>query len=300
MKLKVDTILLHLEQQGLHPAYIGDNGLEVEYFSALSDLAPRTVTWIKRMETFDLESIDQDLELLFISDSKYKGDKKYNVISCDDPKSGFFSLLSEFFSEKREVQIESTSTILSHSIGEDVSIGHNCFIDKDVTIGRGTTIKHNVVIEGKVCIGDYCIIESGTIIGDSGFGYYKTSDGVPTKVPDFGGVIIGNRVEIGANTAIVRGTLADTVICDDVKIDNLCHIAHNAYIGERCMVVAMTEISWSVHAEADVYFAPCSSVDSQIHIGANSLVGIGAVVTKDVEANKVVAGVPARVLRDNQ
>ena len=107
-------------------------------------------------------------------------------------------------------------------------------------------------------------------------------------------------MEIGANVCIARGTLADTIIECNVKIDNLCHIAHNVHIGKNCLVIAQSMLGGSSVLHDDVYVAPAAAIINQVEIGRNSLVGMGAVVTKSVEENKVVAGVPAKVLRDNK
>ena len=110
---------------------------------------------------------------------------------------------------------------------------------------------------------------------------------------------IGKNVEIGANTCIDRGTIDDTIIGNNVKIDNLCHIAHNVRLEDNVLVIALSLLGGSCIIKKDAYIAPCAAVMNQITIGENSLIGMGAVVTKNVEPNKVVAGVPAKVLRNN-
>jgi len=118
-------------------------------------------------------------------------------------------------------------------------------------------------------------------------------------VPHYGGVVIGQNVEIGANTCIDRGTLDDTIIGNNVKIDNLCHIGHNCIIKDNSSIVALSMLGGSAIIEENSYIAPGVMIKNQLKIGENSLIGIGAVVIKDVEKNKVVAGVPAKVIREN-
>jgi UDP-3-O-[3-hydroxymyristoyl] glucosamine N-acyltransferase len=113
-------------------------------------------------------------------------------------------------------------------------------------------------------------------------------------VPDYGGVSIGNRVEIGANTCVDRGTLNDTILEDDVKIDNLVHIAHNAIIKKRAYIIAGSIIQGSVTICEDAYIAPGAIIMNQKTVGRNSLIGMGAVVNKDVTENIVVTGYPAK------
>lgn len=151
----------------------------------------------------------------------------------------------------------------------------------------------------KVKIGCNTIIHSGVVIGTDGFGYFDNEDGLHEKVEHFGGVSIGDNVEIGANTCIDRGTLDDTYIGNNVKIDNLCHIAHNVTIEENSMVIALSMLGGSSTLKKNVYIAPGVMVMNQVTIGERSLAGMGAVVIKDVQNNKVVIGVPAKELREN-
>ncbi len=153
-------------------------------------------------------------------------------------------------------------------------------------------------IEGPVVIGYKSIIHSGTIIGTDGFGYFMEQDQY-RKIPHFGGVWIGKYVEIGANTCIDRGTLDDTMIEDGVKIDNLCHIAHNVQIGKNSLIIACSLLGGSCRIGKGGYVAPGAIVKNQVTVGENSVIGMGAVVTKDIRAGVIAAGIPARVLREN-
>ena len=110
--------------------------------------------------------------------------------------------------------------------------------------------------------------------------------------------MIGDYVEIGALNSIARGTLSDTVIESGVKTDNLVHIAHNCHIGSGCLLTACAELSGGVHLGENVWIGPNSSFKQKVIIGSGSLIGLGAVVTKNVEKNCVVAGHPAKKLRD--
>ena len=107
--------------------------------------------------------------------------------------------------------------------------------------------------------------------------------------------MIGDNVEIGANTCIDRGTLGDTVIEDGAKIDNLCHIAHNVHLKKNSVIIALSMIAGSCVVEEGAWVAPCSAVREGRTVGKNSLVGLGSVVVKDVPEDTVVMGVPAKV-----
>ena len=271
----------------------------------LSELREGCFTWIKSMENSGNKIKDVDMHLLIVADKlpDFPVSDKISFITGDNPKGMYFETLAHFFAPRRVCTgIAKTAVVLAppENIGKNVTIGENCFICSNTVIGDDTIIEHNVVIECRTRIGKGCHIDSGTVIGTPGYGYYKDADGNYRKVPDFGGVVIGDNVEIGANVCIARGTLADTIIECNVKIDNLCHIAHNVHIGKNCLVIAQSMLGGSSVLHDDVYVAPAAAIINQVEIGRNSLVGMGAVVTKSVEENKVVAGVPAKVLRDNK
>ena len=179
----------------------------------------------------------------------------------------------------------------------EAMIGSNCYIGLNVEIGEGVEIHHNVVIVGKVTIGNYCRIKSGTVIGEDGFGYATDEDGLPVRITHTGGVVIGDHVEIGALNTICSGTVDHTVICDHVKTDDHVHIAHNCKIGRGTLITACAEISGSVTIGERCWLGPNCSIMNKITIGDGALIGLGAVVLKDVESGAVMAGNPARQLR---
>lgn len=179
-------------------------------------------------------------------------------------------------------------------------IGHHSFVDEAVVIGNNVVIKHHVVLEGKVVIGDNTVISSGVVIGSDGFGYYNETQRKNLKVEHFGGVVIGNDVEIGTNTCIDRGTLGDTVIGNNVKIDNLCHIAHNVQVKDSVNIIALSMIGGSVRLGDSAYIAPSSTLINQVTVGDHAMVGIGSLVLENVEDDTVVVGHPAKVLRKRE
>jgi len=194
--------------------------------------------------------------------------------------------------------IAKSAVVITKKIGKDVSIGENSFIGEDVCIGNQTIIENNVCIYHKVHIGENCIIHSGAVIGADGFGYYINSIGVPEKVKHYGGVYVGDKVEIGANACIDRGTIDDTLIGSNTKIDNLVHIAHNVQIEENVMVVAGAVICGSSVLKQGSYVAPGGIVKNQITVADGAFIGMGAVVTKSTQENMVMTGMPAKPLRE--
>lgn len=131
-------------------------------------------------------------------------------------------------------------------IGDDAVIGAGCFIGRNARIGSRTKLWANCSVYHEVQIGDDCLLQSGAVIGSDGFGY-ANDKGKWVKIPQLGTVIIGNRVEIGANTCIDRGAIDNTVIEDNVIIDNLCQIAHNVHIGTGTAMAGAAVVAGSVN-----------------------------------------------------
>ena len=129
-------------------------------------------------------------------------------------------------------------------MGDNVVIGAGCAIGNDTVIGSATRLYANVTLYHGVTIGSETILHSGCVIGADGFGFAPTSDGW-VKIHQLGGVIIGDRVEIGACSTVDRGALDDTVIADGVIIDNQVQIAHNVRVGENTAIAGCTGIAGS-------------------------------------------------------
>ncbi|MGQ2965299.1 UDP-3-O-(3-hydroxymyristoyl)glucosamine N-acyltransferase [Methylophilus sp.] len=130
------------------------------------------------------------------------------------------------------------------TLGKGVRIGAGCVIEDDVVIGAHTILEPRVVIKHGSIIGHDCHFFSGAVIGNDGFGYAE-EQGQWVKIPQVGRVVIGNHVDIGANTTIDRGALDDTVIEDGVKLDNLIQVAHNVRIGAHTVIAGCTGIAGS-------------------------------------------------------
>lgn len=218
------------------------------------------------------------------------------LIHVKNPKVALADVGNHFFVEKPKPAIHPTAIIHPEAkIGKDVTIGAYCVIGKS-TIGDNCVIDSNVRIYDCVQMGNRCVVKSGAVIGGDGFGFEKDADGNRFRFPQLGGVIIGDDVEVGANTCIDRGSLADTIIGHHTKINNLCHIAHNNVIGNNVEITGCCNISGSNTIEDDVWISPNASIRGWIHIGKGSTVGMAAVVVKDIPAGETWVGNPARKL----
>jgi UDP-3-O-[3-hydroxymyristoyl] glucosamine N-acyltransferase len=161
-------------------------------------------------------------------------------------------------------------------------------------IGKGTFIHPTAHIAQGVQIGEDCRIGPGASIGWDGFGYMPDPDGGWKRKPETHNVVIGDRVDIGANTCIDRGSYRHTLIGDGTKIDNLCHVAHNVQIGRDCLIIALSMIAGSVTIGDRSYVAPATAVKDHVTLGDDVFVGMGSVVVGDLEAGATAFGVPAK------
>ena len=177
-----------------------------------------------------------------------------------------------------DVQLAATVSIGHNAViesgvklGENVQVGPCTVIASNVQIGDNTVIHTNVSIGHSTRIGDNCTLFSGAVIGADGFGYVRDGDAY-LKVPQIGNVVIGNNVDIGANTTIDRGALLDTIIHDGVKIDNQVQIAHNVVIGKHTIVSAYTGIAGSVKIGEYCLIGGCVGIRDNIEITDNVVI----------------------------
>src|SRR5678815_5035807 len=169
----------------------------------------------------------------------------------------------------------------------------------DCQIGDDVSLFPNVVLYRQTQIGHRVTIHAGTVIGSDGFGYVL-DEGRHRKVLQLGNVIIHDDVEIGANTAIDRGTLGPTVIGEGTKIDNLVHVAHNVVIGRHCLVMGQVGFAGSTHLSDYVVVAAQSGIAGHLKLGRQSIVGAKSGVMRDVADGETVLGIPAQPHRETK
>jgi len=203
------------------------------------------------------------------------------------------------------------------SVGNGCKIGANCYIGKDVVLGDGVVLYPNVtimdetkigidtviwpgtVIRERCEIGAYCIFHNNVSIGADGFGYRPREDGMGlAKIPQIGNVVIGNAVEIGANSCVDRGKFSSTIIGDGCKIDNLVQIAHNCIMGRSCIMAGHSGLAGSVTLGDGVIIGGSASIKDHTTIHSGAVVAAGSGVMNDVPAGKTVLGYPAEDSRD--
>jgi len=301
--IRIKEVLDFLTENNIEYVVEGDGESTFEIFCPLKELKENSITWVRHATDIDVSKLNATSGIVLVAELN---DKVYGasfpIIYVKNAHRTYFRIVARFFEsldpENRKEGIASTAIVETSNVGEHLFVGHHTYIGPDVKIGCNVSILNNVTIQGKVEIGDYTVIESGTTICACGFGHYLDENGYPVCVPHFGGIIIGSHVKIGANNAISRGCLSDTIIEDYVKTDNHCHIAHNDHIRQRVQITAGVVISGSTTVEEDAWLAPGSILNNSITVGKNAYFGLGTVATKNVPQNKVVIGVPAKVLRD--
>ena len=197
---------------------------------------------------------------------------------------------------------------------DSVTFGKNIFIGKKVKIGLKTNISSNTVIEhnvqiGKNCligsnvtiknsiIGDDVVIQDGCKIGVKGFGFIPLKD-KNFRFPHIGKVILKDKVELGANCTIDRGSIGDTIIDENTFLDNQVHIAHNVKIGKNCMIAGQVGFAGSSTIGNNVSIGGQAGISGHLKIGNNVKIGGGSGVVKDIPDNTTVMGYPAVPLKE--
>lgn len=271
--------------------------LFIDNLADLDHVNEKTLDWVKPSVNSQQIAENSKAKTLIVGSEisysqKIKNDGKV-LIHVDNPKQVLAIIGNKFFVDKPEPMIHPTSIIDPEAqIGFNVYIGPFCVIGK-ASIGDNCVIESNVQIYDDVSLGNNCYIKSGAKIGGAGFGFVEDENGKRIHFPQIGSVIIGDFVEIGSNTCIDRGALSNTIIGNNTKINNLCHIAHNTKIGNNVTITGCVNISGSTEIEDDVWIAPNSSIRGFLKIGKGSVIGMGAVVTKNVPAGELWIGNPA-------
>lgn len=225
-------------------------------------------------------------------------DKGKTIIVVKKPRVTMAEIAEHFFVEKKEPCINPSAMINKEAfIDSTAHISAGCVIGK-AKIGANTVLMPNVVVYDDVIIGDNCLIQAGAIIGTDGLGCSRDDTGKLTKFPHLGGVIIGNNVEIGANSQIAKGSLSDTIIEDGCKLNGLCFIAHNCHLEENVWITGNTMLCGSVYVKRNTTIFSSVIVRDQRKIGEGAMIGMGAVVTKDVPDNETWIGNPAHKLEN--
>jgi UDP-3-O-[3-hydroxymyristoyl] glucosamine N-acyltransferase len=237
-----------------------------------------------------------------------------NLIVVDDPYTCFTLLLEAYH---RTITFSKTGIEQPSFIGEQTTYGEGlylgafAYIGKNVKIGNNVKIYPNAYIGDNTKIGDNCIVysgvkiyadtvignhvtlQSGCVIGSDGFGFAPQADGTYKTIPQIGNVVIGNYVDIGANTVVDCATMGSTIIEDGVKLDNLIQIAHNVKLGKNTVIAAQSGVSGSTTIGENCIIAGQVGIIGHLTIANKTTVGAQAGVGKNItEENTVLLGSP--------
>ena len=288
----------------------GDEALVVTRAATLGEAGPEEVSFLanpKYAKAFETSKA----AVVVVGDEVEANGK--TVIHSKDPYHAFMQIVVLLYGyrQHRPVGISAKASVdeTAHvgagadvhefvSVAEDTQIGDRTRIYPHCTVGAGSTIGDDCIIFPNVTIYDGCkigdrvTIHAGSVIGQDGFGY-ATQEGVHHKIPQVGGVLIEDDVEIGANCTIDRGTLGDTVIGRGCKFSNQITIGHNTRIGPHCLLVAQVGIAGSTTVGDHCVFGGQVGVVGHINIGNQVTIGAQSGVSNDIKNGHSVFGTPA-------
>ncbi len=224
---------------------------------------------------------------------------RHAVVQCELPKNGY----CEFFRDNDitfHPPTEAFDVVNGAYIAKTAKVGKNCrifpgaYIGGEVEIGDNSYIGSGTRLVGEIHIGNNVIIRENSVIGADGLSTDRDENGRALTMPQFGGVIIEDDVQIGALTVVARGAIDNTIIKRGSKIDNSTFISHNVVLGEDSFVVGETIMFGSSSTGKQAFISGNSTVRNGCRIGEKSIVGMGSVVVRDVEDGAVVKGNPAK------
>lgn len=262
-----------------------------------------SIVFCRHKDKTAFSRIGESKARIVICNKEIKFTKEYftnkTLILVRNPRLTFIQIIREFYDQKMPYGISPTAIISKKAtIDSNVYIGRHCYLG-DCRIGEGTIIYDNVYIY-RANIGKNVRIHSGTIIGAiSEFAYERNERGELIEFPHFGGVIIEDNVDIHPHVNIDRGTFGDTIIGEGSKINRYTHVGHNSFVGRHNLIGGKCFIAGSCSIGDYCEIAFCSCIRNRTKIGNNVIVGMGSVITKDVEDGWVVYGVPAKKVRKN-
>ena len=296
--------------QHVNGRIVGDQSCEIDGVATLSGATSGKITFLTNSAyRKQLNATNASAVILRESDSQQC---KVNALVVDDPHSAYAKIASLLYKNKlntpgiaSSAQVATTAIIhpsvwIGHNvvigenanIGKDVQINPGCVIGESVNIGEQSHLAANVTVYHDCEIGHRTLIHSGVVIGSDGFGQ-ANDEGFWIKVPQLGKVMIGDDVEIGANTTIDRGAIENTIIGDNVKLDNLIQIAHNVQIGAHTVISACAAIAGSTRIGEHCMIGGVVGIVGHLTIADHTYITGMSMVTKSIkEAGVYSSGVP--------
>lgn len=287
----------------------GDNQTQVSDLTSLGEANPRALSFITNDK---MSQAATDLRVAALLVHRHLPDLAVPQIVVDNPLLAFARVAQTFFVRPQaprgmaeqviqgaDVRIGADPSIWPFvTLGDRVTIGNRVtlypgvFVGSDSTIGDDSVLYPNVVVREGCSLGARVIVHSGTVIGADGFGYVQ-HQGRHHKIPQLGGVVIEDDVELGANVTVDRATFGRTLVKRGTKVDNLVQIAHNVTVGEHCILVAQVGIAGSTTIGHHVMIGGQAGLADHLTIGDQVMIAAKAGVNRSIESNQVVGGIPA-------
>ena len=292
------------------------NNFEIHSFESLDNAGENDMTFLNSSKYKDLSLKTKAVVCItssslskFLPEKCIKLDVKNILFAVTQASKMFYPNAHIDFPDENLSNSDKVKTLYS-----DVKFGKNVLIGKNVKIGKNSNIGSNSIIESNVNIGENCTIGSfvtvrnslilnnvhiqdGSKIGVKGFGFIPNKN-KNIRTPHVGKVVLEEGVEIGANSTIDRGSLADTVIGKNTFIDNQVHVAHNVQIGKNCMIAGQVGFAGSTKVGDNVVIGGQAGISGHLKIGNNVKIGGGSGVINDIPDNHQVMGYPAVPLKE--
>ncbi|GAB6099464.1 UDP-3-O-(3-hydroxymyristoyl)glucosamine N-acyltransferase [Halanaerocella petrolearia] len=296
---------------------IGDEEVEVNGVGGADNAQANQITFALNKDFF--QQAEKRAAAIVVNSKLAELETDKPLLVVDNPRLAFAKIANEFVVQpyyKPQISNQATvspeaelgSNISIHSgvvieagaqIGDNVILAPGVYVGANAKIGQDSTLHPNVVVEHECQLGAEVEIHPGTVIGSEGYGFETGEEG-HVKVPQFGNVIVEDKVEIGANVTVDRGATGSTIIGQGTKIDNLVHIAHNVEVGPECLIIAQVGIAGSAKIEERVTLAGQTGVAGHLTVGNNTTVATNSVVTNDIPAESFVSGYPAHSHRSER
>ncbi|MGB7784737.1 MAG: UDP-3-O-(3-hydroxymyristoyl)glucosamine N-acyltransferase [Salinimicrobium sp.] len=291
----------------------GDPEVEVDKLAKIEEGTEGAITFLANPK-YTSYIYSTEASITIVSDSFVPEDEvSTTLIKVKDPYNAFSKLL-EYYNQVKlnKSGIEQPSYISKSAkygdnlylgafayLGDNVELGNNvkifpnAYVGDNVKMGDDVIIFPGAKIYSETVIGNNCVVHGGAIVGADGFGFTPDKEGVYSKVPQIGNVIIEDNVDIGAGTTIDRATLGSTIIRKGVKLDNQIQIAHNVEIGENTAIAAQTGIAGSSKIGKNCLIGGQVGIVGHLHIGDRVKIQAQSGIGRNVKDDEMIQGSPA-------
>lgn len=270
--------------------FVGDPNHIVSGLNEIHMVEAGDLTFVDHPKYYDKALNSKATTILINKDVECPEGK--GLIISDDPFVDFNKLSCHF----RPFIPANSMISTTAEIGEGTVIQPGAFIGEHVKIGKNCLIHANASVYDHCVLGDHVVLHSGSVIGADGF-YFQKRKGETLKFQSVGRTILGNHVEVGANTTIDKGVTGDTIIGDYTKFDNHVQVGHDTYIGRFCIIGAFTAIAGVTRIEDNVLLWAKVVIDKDIVIGEGTVMLATSGADKSLEGGKTYFGAPAMEVR---